>query len=98
MPILLEVYLKLGGTDMSVPELSKQALERSRTQKELSAWVNKVLSAFASTPEGKSAFRLNKGGHVKQLVEEMLPLMRFAEEFFAGNSERRFRLVIGNQS
>lgn len=83
---------------MSVPELSKEELQGTRTQRQLSDWMNDVLSAFGSTPKGKSAFRFNKGGLIKQLVEEMLPLKRFAEAFYGENSEVQFRLVIGNQS
>lgn len=83
---------------MPVPQLTKEDLEAPRTQQRMSAWVEEVLSAFGSTPEGKSAFRLNKGGLVKQLVEEMLPLRRFADGFYLGDPEVQFRLVVGNQS
>jgi hypothetical protein len=83
---------------MTVPELRKEDLEAPRTQQQLSDWVGKVLAAFGSSPEGKSAFRLNKSGLVKQLVEELLPLKRFAEGFYPGDPEIQFRLVVGNQS
>lgn len=83
---------------MPVPELSKDELEAPRTQQQMSAWVTEVLSVFGSTPEGKSAFRLSKSGLVKQLVEEMLPLNRFAEGFYLGDPDVEFRLVVGNQS
>jgi hypothetical protein len=89
---------EIGLEDMSVPHLNQTDLGALRTQKELDRWVTDILSGFASTKKGRSAFRLNKGNLVKQLVEEMLPLMRFANGFYSENPDLLFQLVIGNQS
>lgn len=82
------------------PQLSKNDLQLPRSQSELHDWVMQTLSVFAASKQGKSAVRLKnkKCSFVKQFMEEMFPLMLFADGFYSSNGAVLFQLVIGNQS
>lgn len=81
-------------------QLNVNDLQLPRSQSELHDWVMQTLNLFASSNQGRTAVRLkNKGcSLVKQFMEELFPLMLFADGFYSSNDAVLFQLVIGNQS
>lgn len=83
---------------MSIPELSKQELEKPRTQSELRTWLDEVYARFGETKEGKQAVRRAKRKCIKELNEELTPLARLADRFYPDRDDVLFKPMIGNQS
>ena len=84
--------------DIMIPKLSKDDIEKIRTQEEFRRWADDLDSALGSTEEGVRAVRLNKGHLVKQFYEEAWPLALYADAFYAGRVDVVFQSIIGNQS
>lgn len=83
---------------MPIPKLTKDEVQAPRTQSELAQWLDETIEEFGKTPEGREAWRLYRGGCVKQLVEELLPVRWYADAFHQDDAATRFELVIGSQS
>lgn len=78
-------------------EITEEELQKERSASDFLPWVEGLLQALGSTPEGKGAVRFRQG-LAKQLVEEALPLGIFALHHYGSSEDVYLRLVLGNQN
>lgn len=83
---------------LQTPILTRDDIQRSRSQASLGNWVNEIAGQFQASDVAKSEYRLNKVPFVKEFSEEVLPLNLYAEAYYKDDDDVRFRPVIGNQS
>ena len=77
--------------------LDIEDMQRRRTVAELDRWIAEQCEKFRVSSEAKSYFRAHRG-LTKQLIEELIPLVRFAQAKYGRDSDAEVEPVIGNQS
>lgn len=76
--------------------LSKDEFEIERTSVELEAWSKAKSDQIYFSSGGVQDFRLQKG-LIKELIEEVFPLVVFAKHQYGDSPQVLFKSVIGNQ-
>ena len=77
-------------------ELTEEILQQAHSAKDYLNWTKTLISDFRSEENGIEQIRLRKG-LAKQLMEEMLPIGRFAMNHFEASSDVIIELRLGNQ-
>ena len=78
-------------------KITKEEIEQFRTISELSFWINQIFSENISN-EFITSVRLKSSDEIKTLMEEVIPISKFAKKYFSSNSKIKIKPIIGNQS
>jgi hypothetical protein len=82
---------------MAKEHCGREEIEKDRTPCELWTWLTQKIDQICSTQEGLKDFRLQKG-HIKQLVEEIVPLAIFGMHKYFNTDQIFLQSVVGSQN
>ncbi len=77
--------------------ISAEEIQKNRSIADMNLWLKEQYKKFDCSQSAKEYFRARKG-LVKQLMEEVLPVFRYAESKYGLCTETTIQPVIGNQS